>query len=379
MPTLSTNADNLTFTAANQQWTIATGVVVGSPNVLTAVLMPFAGDKLVNNGIVFMPAGVPIGGVAVTVTNAAGGATISNSKTGSIAGLGGISAQAAGVKIDNDGSIVGFAGIGIDYGEGKGAALDNSGYIQGETVAVRGTLLAGFTLDNSGTIKSGGDAVVILATGAVDITNTGTIVAGSGSYAIIANGNGARVDVVNQGVIKGQVELSADADTFDGRGGVAKGPVFADDGNDLLIGGGGANELRGEGGSDQISGQGGSDVLVGGADGDTLKGGRGGDDFRYENVSDSTGKTGATRDSILDFGNNDVIDLRAIDAKIGGGNQKFDFIGTHDFTGKKGQLRYDVDHSGDAIVQADVTGDGKADMTIRVVDVDKLVAGDFWL
>jgi hypothetical protein len=30
-------------------------------------------------------------------------------------------------------------------------------------------------------------------------------------------------------------------------------------------------------------------------------------------------------------------------------------------------------------VQADVTGDGKADMTIRVVDVDKLGASDFWL
>ena len=30
MPTLSTNADNLSFTAPNQQWIIQTGVVVGS-------------------------------------------------------------------------------------------------------------------------------------------------------------------------------------------------------------------------------------------------------------------------------------------------------------------------------------------------------------
>ena len=358
MPTLSTNADNLTFTAPNQQWIIQTGVVVGSPNVLTAVLMPSAGDKLVNNGIVFMPAGVPLGGVAVTLTSAAVGAIVTNSKTGTIAGLGGISAQASGVQVHNDGSIVGFAGIGIDYGQGTGAQLDSSGYIYGQAVAVRGTLLAGFTLNNSGTIKSDGDAVVILATGAVDITNTGTIIAGNGSSAIIANGNGARVDLVNQGVIKGQVELSADGDTFDGRGGVAKGPVFADDGDDLLIGGGGANQLHGEDGRDQISGQGGSDALVGGADGDTLRGGRGGDDFVLTDVSDSTGNTGATRDSILDFGKNDLIDLRAIDAKIGGGNQKFDFIGTSDFTGKKGQLRYEVNDSGDAIVQADVTGDG---------------------
>jgi hypothetical protein len=377
MPTQTTNVNSLTFTKADAQWIIETGVIVGSPDVLTAVAMPFAKDSLVNNGIVFMPAGVPIGGVAVLVTGA--GASITNSDTGSIAGLGGISAKGAGATVNNAGSIIGFAGIGIDYGLGKGAALDNSGFVEGKTVAVRGTLLDGFTLDNSGTIKSGGDAVVLLATGAIDITNTGVIIAADGSSAIVANGNGVRVDLVNQGVIKGQVELSANADTFDGRGGVAKGPVFAGDGNDGLIGGGGANELRGEDGQDQISGQGGSDELVGGADGDTLKGGRGGDDFVYTDVSDSTGNTGETRDSILDFGNNDVIDLRAIDAKIGGGNQKFDFIGTNEFTDKKGQLRYEVDDSGDAIVEADVTGDGKADMAIRVVDVDKLGASDFFL
>ncbi len=377
MPTLSTNADSLTFTASNQQWIIETGVVVGSPNVLSAVIMPLSGDKLVNNGVVFMPAGVPVGGVAVFVTGA--GSSVTNSKTGTIAGLSGIQAASGGVQVHNDGSIVGFAGIGIDYAQGKGATLDSSGYVYGQAVAVRGTLLDGFKLNNSGTIKSDGDAVVILATGAIDITNTGTIIAGNGSTAIIANGNGARVDLVNQGVIKGTVELSAGDDSFDNRGGVAKGPVLADDGDDLLIGGGGANELHGEDGRDQISGRGGSDVLVGGADGDTLKGGRGGDDFRYEDVSDSTGNTAATRDAILDFGKDDVIDLRPIDAKIGKGNQKFDFIGTGEFTGKKGQLRYEVNNSGDAIVQADVTGDGKADMTIRVVDVDKLGASDFWL
>jgi len=376
MPTLSTNADNLTFTTSFQQWIIQTGVVVGSPNVLSAVVMPYGGDSLVNNGIVFMPAGVPIGGVAVLVSGA--GSSVTNSKTGSITGLGGISAQAAGVKVVNDGSIVGFAGIGIDFGQGKGAKLDNSGNIQGESVAVRGTLLDGFSLTNSGTIKSAGEGIVLLATGRVDISNTGTIVAGNGP-AIIAIGQGASVDLDNQGVIKGEIQLSAGADIFDSRGGVAKGPVLADDGNDTLNGGSGANELHGETGQDFIAGRGGGDKLIGGADGDTLKGGRGGDNFVYTDVSDSTGTTASTRDSILDFGNDDTINLRAIDAKIGGGNQKFDFIGTDAFTGKKGQLRYDVDDSGDAIVQADVTGDGKADMTIRVVDIDKLGSSDFYL
>ena len=93
----------------------------------------------------------------------------------------------------NDGTIVGFAGIGIDLARATGSVLDNSGYIYGETVAVRGTLIDGFTLSNSGVINSDGDAVVLLATGQVEITNTGTIRAGDGSSAIIADGQGATV------------------------------------------------------------------------------------------------------------------------------------------------------------------------------------------
>jgi len=343
MPTLSSNANNLTFTAADQQWIIETGVVVGSPNVLSAVVMPLAGDSLVNNGTVFMPAGVQSGGVAILVTGA--GSSVTNSKTGTIAGLGGIQAAAGGVKVHNDGSIIGFAGIGIDYGHGKGYALENSGYIHGETVAVRGTLLDGFDLTNSGVIDSNDDAVVILATGMIDITNSGTIRAGNGSSAIIANGQGATVKLVNTGVIDGPVELSAGADIFDSRGGVANGPVLGDDGNDTLTGGGGASVLHGEDGQDVISGRGGADTLVGGADGDALTGGRAADSFVYLDVSDSTGNAKSTRDAIFDFGKNDTIDLRAIDAKIGGGNQKFDFIGTGEFTGQKGQLRYEVNDS----------------------------------
>jgi hypothetical protein len=61
-----------------------------------------------------------------------------------------------------------------------------------------------------------------------------------------------------------------------------------------------------------------------------------------------------------------------------GENQKFDFIGAAGFTGKKGELRYFVD-SGNAIVQADVTGDRKADMEIKLNDVSSLVARDFYL
>ena len=86
----------------------------------------------------------------------------------------------------------------------------------------------------------------------------------------------------------------------------------------------------------------------------------------------------ATRSSTSTIPRTIRIDLRPIDARIGGDNQKFDFIGTADFTGKKGELRYFV-NSGNAIVQADISGDRKADVEIKLNDVSSLVAGDFYL
>ena len=68
--------------------------------------------------------------------------------------------------------------------------------------------------------------------------------------------------------------------------------------------------------------------------------------------------------------------LSAIDAKTGNGNQDFHFIKKHDFTGHKGELRYKV-KGGDAYVQGDVNGDGKADLMIVVEHVSKLKASDF--
>ena len=58
------------------------------------------------------------------------------------------------------------------------------------------------------------------------------------------------------------------------------------------------------------------------------------------------------------------------------GNQDFHFIKKHDFHDHKGELRYKV-KDGDAYVQGDVNGDGKADFAIVVEHVSKLKADDF--
>ena len=91
--------------------------------------------------------------------------------------------------------------------------------------------------------------------------------------------------------------------------------------DDRLTGNASANRLDAGGGDDILTGRGGADVLVGGS---------GSDRFVYERASDSTaaGVNFSAADLIIGFGdragNQDVIDLSAIDANQSvRGNQAF--------------------------------------------------------
>jgi serralysin len=150
-------------------------------------------------------------------------------------------------------------------------------------------------------------------------------------------------------------------------------------GNDLGDGGDGSDSIYGGAGNDTIFGGAGADRLGGGVGKDVLKGDGGADRFVFVGPSDST--TGiAGRDRIDDFrrAQGDRIDLLAIDAKSGAGNQAFDFIGTRAFTGDKGDLRY-VKAGTDLVVMGDINGDKRADFAIAVDDTANLRAGDFIL
>jgi hypothetical protein len=150
-----------------------------------------------------------------------------------------------------------------------------------------------------------------------------------------------------------------------------QGSAFADQ----LTGNRFANSIDGGKGGGLLRGLDGDDRLVGGPGQEVMIGGPGFDVFAFETVADSA--AGAARDRILDFSAGsastfvDRIDLSAIDAKTGPGNQAFNYIGTAAFTGASGELR--VRQAGaTAIVAGDVNGDAVADFEIALLNFTNL-------
>ncbi|MEM8716509.1 MAG: M10 family metallopeptidase C-terminal domain-containing protein, partial [Cyanobacteria bacterium P01_G01_bin.4] len=157
--------------------------------------------------------------------------------------------------------------------------------------------------------------------------------------------------------------------------------VFGGSGNDSLDGEAGNDRLVGGSGNDIIRGGSGDDVLIGGAGKDTMYDGAGLDIYKYYRTSDS-GVGLAQRDVIMDFTRGfDKIDLSSIDANTNIlGDQAFNFIGTGNFTGSAGEVRYYTSGS-NAYIQVDIHGDlnTTADMEIRLNGVNALGASDFIL
>jgi hypothetical protein len=149
-------------------------------------------------------------------------------------------------------------------------------------------------------------------------------------------------------------------------------------GDDRLFGGGGDDELYGQTGADRLTGGDGNDMLDGGAGADRLVGGAGADHFVFALASDSTK---AARDTIVDFteADHDKIDLSLIDAKPSAdGNNDFHFIGQGAFTHTEGEVRYEI-KNGNTFVDADVNGDGQADLSMKLLGEHTLTASSFIL
>jgi Ca2+-binding RTX toxin-like protein len=152
--------------------------------------------------------------------------------------------------------------------------------------------------------------------------------------------------------------------------------LFGGQASDRLEGGDKGDTLTGNGGKDVLIGGAGNDTLIGGAGRDGMRGGQGNDTFVYLNFSDS-GKTRKGFDLIKGFGGGDLIDLSALDARAGGGDDAFTFLGNSTFTGAGGQLKIRTVGS-KTFVLADIDGDKKFDFGIELENTT-LDASDFIL
>jgi len=130
--------------------------------------------------------------------------------------------------------------------------------------------------------------------------------------------------------------------------------------NDLILGGKGANTL---------SGGAGNDILIGLKGADRLTGGTGNDLFVFTKAKDSKP---AKPDVITDFGDADRI---AIVFKNKG---SFHLLDGEDatFTGAGHEVRWYRDNR-DTMVEADLDGDGRADLAIRLEGLHELTQSDF--
>lgn len=155
-------------------------------------------------------------------------------------------------------------------------------------------------------------------------------------------------------------------------------------GNDKLYGKGGIDTLKGANGNDVLDGGDGMDTLYGGKGNDkligakgadTMIGGGGADTFVFRSGSDSNQANGVDRIVDFSYKAGDRIDLRTIDANTkASGNQPFKFIGTDEFHGKAGELRYERDTGH---VLGDRNGDGLVDFMLHIENT-KVVKADFF-
>ncbi len=126
---------------------------------------------------------------------------------------------------------------------------------------------------------------------------------------------------------------------------------------------------------DTLIGGAGNDMLMGGAGRDYLTGGTGADLFRFAS-GDFAGPGLAHADVISDFSETegDRIDLSAIDAVPGIGDEGFRFLGDAAFTGAAGELRI-AHYTGYSALEGETSGDGVADFMIRLDNLVTLSVG----
>ena len=139
------------------------------------------------------------------------------------------------------------------------------------------------------------------------------------------------------------------------KGGQFATTVNAGGGVDVIRTGDLVDTISGGDGNDKIAGRGGADILTGGAGADT---------FRY--VFDTDSGLGANADHITDFAiGTDKLAFRALDPDlVTPGIQAFTFIDSQAFHATGAAEIHYANSGADLLVEADLNGDGIADMQI---------------
>ena len=267
-----------------------------------------------------------------------------------------------------DNVITGGAGNDTIAGGAGGDTLMGGGD-PGDTLSYASSA-AGVTIDLSTDTATGGDAANDSFSGFANVTGSNKLdsLTGDGN-ANALHGNGGNDTLVG----------NAGADSL--FGGIGNDVLNGGTENDRLQGDAGNDQLIGGSGDDTLLGNDGTDRLVGGAGADKMTGGAGSDTFVFQNLTDSG--IGLARDLITDFHQGqDKINLSAIDAIVGGGDDAFSFIGSQTFSGTDGELRYShvVSVSGSqTIINMDTDGDGTSNAQIALTGLYTLTAADFVL
>jgi Ca2+-binding RTX toxin-like protein len=319
-----------------------------------------------------------------TIYAASGGSSAVFGEDGEDILIGGVNADTMDGGIGND-RLVGGGGLNVLTG-GAGndrfelTASDSNSVINGgadfDTLAITGAVTIGGALSGieaieltTGTLTLSGSQVVSGLAAITQVSGTGTIIVNmQPNFAV----SPTRFQIQPGSNVNFTINGTSNNDDLAFVAGATANALYGNDGADRLKSGSRGDLLDGGAGTDKIVGNGGADILTGGT---------GADVFKFRNASDSG--LGSAADTITDFvSGTDKLNFSKIDTDlVSAGDQGFAFVGSGAFTGGgSASIRY-TDSGGNLLVQADVNGDGVADMEVVLQGLagGTLTAGDFVL